>query len=276
MLRGTRGLASTFLSISQCVYKQPTRRMTNGRRHHDVVVQVYGANTDVGKTVISTGLLRAAAASKEFGAVSYIKPLQTGGADAAFVKKHAAEVSTDFSGTHDVSSGFASPLREPPRFPIVHSPMTHAHAPYDRQGVSCHTLFEWSTPSSPHVAAALEDHQVSDDQILSALAAQLAPPAQGSEAEGPSFKLVETAGGVLSPGTLPFVRMYMVGLILCDGSSESQCPLAAYTHHLDTWNMCRPVDACACAGRHLPPPAPARGAGGGWSAWGHQRHHRRL
>lgn len=81
--------------------------------------------------------------------------------------------------------------------------MTHAHAPYYRQGVSCHTLFEWSTPSSPHVAAALEDHQVSDDQILSALAAQLAPPAQGSEAEGRNFKLVETAGGVLSPGTLP-------------------------------------------------------------------------
>lgn len=76
--------------------------MTNGRRHQDVVVQVYGANTDVGKTVISTGLLRAAAASKEFGAVSYIKPLQTGGADAAFVKKHATEVRTDYSGTHMV------------------------------------------------------------------------------------------------------------------------------------------------------------------------------
>lgn len=63
------------------------------------------------------------------------------------------------------------------------------------------------------MAAALEDHQVSDDQILSALAAQLAPPAQGSGAEGPNFKLVETAGGVLSPGTLPFVRMDTVGLI---------------------------------------------------------------
>lgn len=73
---------------------QSRRGMMAGRKRERIVAQVYGANTDVGKTIISAGLVRAALSSKDFspGAVSYIKPLQTGGADAAFIQRHVKEV----------------------------------------------------------------------------------------------------------------------------------------------------------------------------------------
>lgn len=54
--------------------------------------QVYGANTDVGKTIVSAGLCRAAV-QEGVGPkkVKYIKPIQTGGDDAGFVKHHAGK-----------------------------------------------------------------------------------------------------------------------------------------------------------------------------------------
>jgi dethiobiotin synthetase len=56
------------------------------------------------------------------------------------------------------------------------------------------TLFEWDTPVSPHLAAALEGKAVSDQALVDAVAAQL----QGTAPR--SLTVVETAGGVLSPG----------------------------------------------------------------------------
>ena len=50
---------------------------------------IFGANTDVGKTVLSAGLVRASQ-----GMNHYIKPLQCGGSDQGFVDKHCANVSS--------------------------------------------------------------------------------------------------------------------------------------------------------------------------------------
>jgi len=41
----------------------------------DLNVMIFGSNTDVGKTIISSGLCRA---SLQHGSVCYIKPIQTG------------------------------------------------------------------------------------------------------------------------------------------------------------------------------------------------------
>lgn len=49
---------------------------------------IFGANTDVGKTLVSTGLVRASLQGSS-SVVNYIKPLQCGGSDQAFVEKHA-------------------------------------------------------------------------------------------------------------------------------------------------------------------------------------------
>ena len=66
---------------------------SSGMAINNVVMQVFGANTDVGKTVVSAGICRAGvmAGTK----VHYIKPLQTGpeGFDAAFVQRYCPPVS---------------------------------------------------------------------------------------------------------------------------------------------------------------------------------------
>jgi predicted GTPase len=58
-----------------------------------MVVQIFGANTDVGKTVVAAGLCRAAvAAGLPPEHVRYIKPLQTGGDDADIVRRLSSPV----------------------------------------------------------------------------------------------------------------------------------------------------------------------------------------
>jgi dethiobiotin synthetase/adenosylmethionine--8-amino-7-oxononanoate aminotransferase len=128
---------------------------------------IFGSNTDIGKTVLSAALVRAAAASisktttttseKELIATAapnnnvaaddddivavrmdrnrkrttthYIKPLQCGGSDEAFLRKH---VPTD-------------------------------------NLTSAKTLFRWETPASPHTASRIENFPISDEQVLKTL-----------------------------------------------------------------------------------------------------------
>lgn len=123
---------------------------------------IFGANTDVGKTVISAGLVRASLSEEENSAatqVHYIKPLQCGGSDASFVQKHCSKVP---SSDH----------------------------------LRCQTLFTWETPASPHVAARKENLPKSDEEVLASLKMALEDI---SKASFPSTTWIETAGGVLSP-----------------------------------------------------------------------------
>ncbi|KZV84659.1 PLP-dependent transferase [Exidia glandulosa HHB12029] len=127
--------------------------------------QVYGAGTDVGKTVITTLLLRLAADKKR--PPLYIKPLSTGPADQSdelHIRKYA--------------------LKDAP----------------DRAKV----LFRLDDPVSPHLAAhrALKrgEEPPTDYDVLSALTDTLHEAAATASAErAVTTALVETAGGVLSP-----------------------------------------------------------------------------
>lgn len=47
-------------------------------RHHLRVYQVYGANTDVGKTIFTTFLCRTAAKLYKAESTSFLKPVSTG------------------------------------------------------------------------------------------------------------------------------------------------------------------------------------------------------
>lgn len=96
---------------------------------------IFGANTDVGKTLVSAGLVRAALAQR--CDVHYIKPLQCGGSDADFIQKHANTF---------VDSGAS---------------------------LKTSTLFKWETPASPHTASILEGQPCSDDQVIESLRAAL-------------------------------------------------------------------------------------------------------
>ena len=123
---------------------------------------IFGANTDVGKTIVATGLvrqsLRLSAQSKQGHLTRYIKPLQCGGNDAEFVRRHSQ---LGFDTDHQLQTW---------------------------------TLFNWKTPASPHVASRMENHPRSDDEVITAIERIINTPCQNS-----CDTFIETAGGVLSP-----------------------------------------------------------------------------
>lgn len=146
--------------------------------HHRVHL-LFGANTDVGKSVVSTGLVHAAASSKHHESVNYIKPLQCGGSDESFVLSHENNVKST-SGKLDGGE------------PDVN--------------VNCQTLFNWETPASPHLASRWENLPVSDDEVLSSLQASLKDVMGDAESsvsddDMSGITIIETAGGVLSPSS---------------------------------------------------------------------------
>lgn len=159
----------------------PLRALSTGRPttdsptpllpHHRVHL-LFGANTDVGKSIISTGLVRAAAAaSLQHSSVNYIKPLQCGGSDESFVLRHRND---------DEENGF--------------------------NDINCETLFSWETPASPHLVSRWENLPVSDDEVLSSLQCTLNKIEVNSKSytttsEGKSITIIESAGGVLSPSS---------------------------------------------------------------------------
>ncbi|KAL3766260.1 hypothetical protein ACHAW5_008206 [Stephanodiscus triporus] len=155
----------------------PLLRHPNNRVH-----LVFGANTDVGKSVVSAGLVRAAAAaaaadssSERTTSVNYIKPLQCGGSDESFILDQRDD-------------GF--------------------------ERVACRTLFSWNTLASPHLASHLEGLPVSDAEVLASLRSSLdrveerdgggtttTTAAAAAMAEGSSVTIIESAGGALSPSS---------------------------------------------------------------------------
>ncbi|KAF6754470.1 onanonoxo-7-onima-8-eninoihtemlysoneda [Ephemerocybe angulata] len=130
---------------------------------HLRVHQIFGANTDVGKTILTTALSRASAAKKF--PVFYLKPVSTGALDDAD-DRHV----TRFGGK-------ASKL--------IHS--------------EC--LFQYDEPVSPHLAARLKDEgrvEVPSDEIfIKSVAQRIRDHARKSGKAAHMY--VETAGGVHSP-----------------------------------------------------------------------------
>ncbi|WIA41460.1 hypothetical protein OEZ86_005037 [Tetradesmus obliquus] len=135
-------------------------------------VCIWGANTNVGKTLVSAGLVAAAVRNKVF--VQFVKPVQTGypqDSDSRLVAAAAA---------HATSAAAAQAYLQ-----------------------ASSTLFAYSDPVSPHLAAAQEGRVIPDADIVAGLAQQLQQFTagvlkQGSGVQG--LSVVETAGGVTSPG----------------------------------------------------------------------------
>jgi dethiobiotin synthetase/adenosylmethionine--8-amino-7-oxononanoate aminotransferase len=125
---------------------------------------------------VQTGLIRAAASSKENQSVNYIKPLQCGGSDESFVLRH------DRHG-HGLESAAAS-------------------------RINCQTLFSWNTPASPHLASRWENLPASDAEVAAALGTSLGNiinSCGNNEIQAShnilSTTIIETAGGALSPSS---------------------------------------------------------------------------
>lgn len=151
--------------FSRVIPSKPPRRpkfSTLGDANKSNAIMIFGSSTDVGKTIISAGILQSAL---QFGYTScYLKPVQTGDLDEYFVQLY-----TNPRGTSDIT------LR---------------------------TIYHWSTAKSPHIAASLNEHipPPSDSEILKSIRREMRFFYENNSAEEKRKLLVlETAGGVLSP-----------------------------------------------------------------------------
>mmetsp|Transcript_3317 Transcript_3317/g.4796 ORF Transcript_3317/g.4796 Transcript_3317/m.4796 type:complete len:245 (-) Transcript_3317:4005-4739(-) len=123
---------------------------------------VFGANTDVGKTVAVTGL--ALAALRRCDHVGYIKPVQTGSAHGHSDEATIAEYVNEF-----------------------------ANASLDYGRLHMNTLYSWGEPVSPHIAAKGDENLPSDQVLYDRVLEEME---RMSKCE---VGIIETAGGVLSP-----------------------------------------------------------------------------
>uniref|UniRef100_M4BHR7 Dethiobiotin synthase n=1 Tax=Hyaloperonospora arabidopsidis (strain Emoy2) TaxID=559515 RepID=M4BHR7_HYAAE len=177
------GLHPTQHPSSDALVKQKQQLRTQGvvpQSLNTPVFQVFGSNTDVGKTVVSAGICRGAASflaqcTHGGGHVAYIKPLQTG-----------------IDAVHSKVQGDASFVEKYTQNPLTGSV---------QRPVNCSTLVSWRTPVSPHLAAQLEGSTISDEKLLELLADKLQTLGKNDDKNeaGDSLVLVETAGGVCSP-----------------------------------------------------------------------------
>lgn len=137
-------------------------------RGGDLSVMVFGAGTDVGKTIICAGLSMAALQANQ--RVCYIKPVQTGSLDEYFIQLYCNP-----RGINDIF---------------------------------VRTLQHWKINVSPHLAHRVDKTggaPVTDQELLSGIQREMKTfsdiGAEIPEKHRKSpFIVVETAGGALSPG----------------------------------------------------------------------------
>lgn len=137
-------------------------------------LQIWGANTDVGKTVFSTVLCRTAHARRPREGVHYLKPVSTG-----------PEGDSDSKHVRNVIAKFVTYQFPKPKW------------------FDSHTIVQYDDPVSPHIAAAESKRGIiSDQKLLAAIHSHASRHAAALEPRTAtrSWLFCETAGGVHSPG----------------------------------------------------------------------------
>ncbi|PNT32143.1 hypothetical protein POPTR_006G170400v4 [Populus trichocarpa] len=188
---------------------------------------IWGSNTSLGKTLISTGLassfLLSPRTTNKTPKFVYLKPIQTGfpsDSDSHFV----------FSKLSSLASLRSSPLSLSASNSVLNSSLSAASSLFGddsktkgrnlgiynlnfteenrfvKDGVNvvselvCETLYAWKEAVSPHLAAEKENGVVEDSLVLETLEKCLRKEEDRKVEEMDVFCVVETAGGVASPG----------------------------------------------------------------------------
>ncbi|GJW54676.1 bifunctional dethiobiotin synthetase/7,8-diamino-pelargonic acid aminotransferase, mitochondrial [Tanacetum coccineum] len=183
--------------------KPPLHHRHNHTLTHPIYT-IWSSNTNLGKTLISTGITAATLTTHKN--LTYIKPLQTGfpfDSDAAFLfnkipqifkHRNLKTILKTSNETYNISK---------------HAERT-ANAGfgcYEERKVGeglggvelvCKTMYAWKEAISPHLAAEREGMGVGDSEVLELLKKCLEIGI--GEGDGSVMCLVETAGGVASPG----------------------------------------------------------------------------
>lgn len=180
---------------------------------------IWGSNTSVGKTLVSTGLAFSVLSSTLSSTFLYLKPLQTGypqDSDAAFLYCKLSEI---FQTTHleqclsvsnqvlHVSGSVVGDddeggMRNVNLFQESSIGFVGEEAGNSNSHLVCKTLYCWKQAISPHLAAQRENAWVEDEQVVESLRScfgqRLGKDMCGRKED--VWRVVETAGGVASPG----------------------------------------------------------------------------
>ena len=129
------------------------------QQHKMRLATVWGSGTAVGKTLVSAGLMRAAAA-RSLPSL-FLKPVQTGvpDSDGAFVARAAG--CQHVVGEHAAAAGLST---------SGPSPSAASATPPPQRAL---TLFAWRPAVSPHVAVEREGRGVSDAELRRATVAEI-------------------------------------------------------------------------------------------------------
>ena len=188
---------------------------------------VWGAGTDVGKTLISAAICNfVARAGSESGkpgnSVFYYKPVQTG-----FPEDSDADNVASVCGGHTEFGDHAGQLLAVSG-DVATFPEIVDLDPTLKLDVTTRTEFAWSHPVSPHLAVQMEGRGVSDEHLVDTMIQQLATYSKemvlktGGD-QSRTYTLVETAGAVNSPAPSGrsqadiFRAMRLPGILVGDG-----------------------------------------------------------
>jgi len=180
---------------------------------------IWGAGTDVGKTLVSCGICNTASLrnkSSPGSQVLYYKPIQTG-----FPQDSDADQVASVCGAGVVSElGYhAAELNndEVADFPnLVGGDKPHGT-------VVTRTEYAWTDPVSPHLAVQMQGRPVQDEEIVQAVGSRLNQFFDEAAGKNGSLALVETAGAVLSPAPSGRVQadvmrdLRLPGILVGDG-----------------------------------------------------------
>ncbi|KAL8223014.1 hypothetical protein R6Q57_020413 [Mikania cordata] len=187
------------------------------------IYTVWAANTGLGKTLVSAGIAASSIlSSPPHSKLIYIKPLQTGfpeDSDSDFIYRKIPLIlhrrspqSTLIASNQTLNASIpAARVKIGSNFSEVSGSCKNGFGDFgfyeemkvgDGVGVGseliCKTIFAWKEAISPHLATEREDAFVGDDDVLSLLQKYLET---GVESDGSVLSLVETSGGVASPGS---------------------------------------------------------------------------
>ncbi|OMO91501.1 Aminotransferase class-III [Corchorus capsularis] len=186
---------------------------------------IWSSNTSLGKTLVSTGLSSSfllSPSSSDQKKFLYLKPLQTGfpaDSDSRFLFQKLSSLSLrrdlPLFSSHSIllSSLPAASSFEPNKFPSNESREMCELRCYEERKLSkegkvtpelvSETLYAWEGALSPHLAAEREGGAVADFEVVKKVERRLREGLLDSgvkEGRLDGFCVVETAGGVASPG----------------------------------------------------------------------------
>ncbi|PKU71047.1 bifunctional dethiobiotin synthetase/7,8-diamino-pelargonic acid aminotransferase, mitochondrial isoform X1 [Dendrobium catenatum] len=188
---------------------------------------IYGSNTGVGKTLVSTGIATSILSGSEPSHCLYIKPVQTGfpvDSDSRFVYRKVSEILRTGKPRGIFASNRVVKASKEVLNAATELSMDNIEEGLGFRGSCCYeetvvgkgmeegkgfkliclTLYGWKEAVSPHLAVEREGMAVDDsllrEELGSWLRVSVGGEKDGGDEKGAVWRLVETAGGVASPG----------------------------------------------------------------------------